>query len=74
MPAIPVYALVQMHLTDEELRALIDVAHDLVRSHAHSMESSPTGHACTAAPVRLNAACTLYAAAMRTLRERNLVA
>lgn len=73
MPAIPVYAVLEMHLTDEELRALTDLAHDLVQiHHARFLEALPTAQDCSAAAARLNAACALYAATTRTMRERNL--
>lgn len=72
MPAIPVHARLEMHLTDEELCALTDVAHELVKTQAHSLDSLRADQATATA--RLNAACTLYAAAVRTMRERNLLA
>ncbi|MFY2089924.1 hypothetical protein ACOTDN_25970 [Achromobacter xylosoxidans] len=72
MPAIPVYAVLEMHLTDEELRALTDLAHDLVQIHARFLEALPTAQDCSAVAARLNAACALYAATTRTMRERNL--
>ena len=74
MPAIPVYARLEMHLTEGELRALATLAHELVQDHALDVEAVHAGKASEMATARLNAACNLYAAAMRTMRERNLSA
>lgn len=74
MPAIPVYARLEMHLTDEELHALTVLAQHLVKDHAPAPGSVPEAPAGDTSSTRLNVACRLYAAALRTMRERNLSA
>ena len=65
MPAIPVYARLEMHLTDEELRTLSAQALELIEEHCRADSPCIT---------QLYVASSLYAAAQRTMRERNMPA
>lgn len=77
MPAIPVHARIETHMNDDEVKALAKLTEYLVRGAyepgqslfltAADGDSAMSGH-------MLTAACAVHAAAMRTLRERNLLA
>lgn len=74
MPAIPVYARVEMHLTDDELRALARLARELVEDHCIYASYARAGQTNSAGVQQLNAAMSLHSATVRALRERNLTA
>ncbi|MNV69686.1 hypothetical protein D3C71_1626060 [compost metagenome] len=73
MPAIPVYARVEFHVTDDELSALTTLAYGLVQDHAHHADEVRSGKASDRDSARLNAICILYAASIRTMRQRGLL-
>jgi len=76
MPAIPVHARIETHMNDEEVKALAQLTEYLVRGAyepGHSLFLTAAGDAAMSGHM-LTAACAVHAAAMRTLRERNLLA
>lgn len=77
MPAIPVHARIETHMNDEELKALSKLTEYLVRGAYKPGQplflTAADGDADMSDHM-LTAACALHAAAVRTLRERNLLA
>lgn len=75
MPAIPVHARVETHINDDEVKALAMLTEYLVRGFYEPGQSlflaAAAGDAVMSGHM-LTAACAVHAAAMRTLRERNL--
>ncbi|KNY05604.1 hypothetical protein AKG08_24780 [Achromobacter piechaudii] len=75
MPAIPVHARIETHINDDEVRALAKLTEYLVRGFYEPGQSlfltAAAGDAVMSGHM-LTAACAVHAAAMRTLRERNL--
>jgi len=76
MPAIPVHARIETHMNDDEVKALAKLTEYLVRGAYEPGQSlfltAAAGDAVMSGHM-LTAACTVHAAAMRTLRERNLL-
>lgn len=73
MPAISVYARLEMHLTDEELRTLAALARELVEDHRMMFRYRRNqGRASSRDIAQLNALGNLYAATQRTMLERNM--
>lgn len=77
MPAIPVNARMETHMNDDEVRALAKLTKYLVRGAYEPGQSlfltAAAGDAVMSGHM-LTAACAVHAAAIRTLRERNLLA
>ena len=77
MPAIPVHARVETHMTDDEVKALVKLTEYLVRGAYEPGQSlfltASAGDAVLSGHM-LTAACAIHAAGMRTLRERCLTA
>ncbi|UAN04817.1 hypothetical protein [Achromobacter mucicolens] len=77
MPAIPVHARIETHMSDDEVKALATLTQYLIRGTyepgqslfltASSGDAVQSGH-------MLTATCAVHAAAKRALRERNLTA
>lgn len=77
MPAIPVHARIEIHMNDDEVKALAKLAAFLVRGAyepGQSLFLTAAGGDAVMSGHMLTAACAVHAAAMRTLRERNLMA
>ena len=75
MPAIPVHARIETHMNDDEVKALATLTGYLVRGFYEPGQSlfftAAAGDMVTSGHM-LTAVCAVHAAAMRTLRERNL--
>ena len=77
MPAIPVHARIETHMSDDEVKALATLTEYLVRGAyepGQSLFLSASAGDAVLSGHMLTAACAVHAAAMRTLRERNLKA
>lgn len=76
MPAIPVDARLEAHMNDDELKALAALMEYLVRgayAPGQSLFLTAAGGDAKVSGHMLTAACSIYADAMRALRERNLL-
>ena len=77
MPAIPVHARIETHMSDYEVKALATLTEYILRGAYEPGQSlfltASAGDAVLSGQM-LTAACAVHAAAMRTLRERNLTA
>lgn len=77
MPAIPVHARIETHMNDDEVKALAKLTEYLVRGAYEPGQSlfltAAAGDAAMSGHM-LTAACAVHAAAMRTIRERDLTA
>lgn len=75
MPAISVIARVEAHMEDQELMAVADFLKYAIAGHYDHAQSlfleAAKGDALTSGHM-LTGTCTLYAAAQRAIRERNL--
>lgn len=77
MPAIPVHARVEIHMNDDEVKALVKLTEYVVRGayeHGNSLFLAAADGDAVMSGHMLTAACTIHAAAKRALRERNLTA
>jgi hypothetical protein len=77
MPAIPVHARIETHMSDDEVKALAMLTAYLVRGAYEPGQSlfltAANGDAAMSGHM-LTASCAVHAAAMRALRERNVMA
>ncbi|MCD0498558.1 hypothetical protein LP085_17000 [Achromobacter sp. MY14] len=77
MPAISVHARIETHMNDDEVKALAKLTEYLVRGayeHGQSLFLTAAAGNAAVSGHMLTATCAVHAAAMRTLRERNLSA
>lgn len=77
MPAISVHARIEAHMDDDEVKALAKLTGYLVRGayeHGQSLFLTAAAGDAAMSGHMLTAAGAVHAAAMRTLRERGLIA